>query len=304
MVANNTPASSDVPSVQPLAQPLHEQPLVKGGKAVPFTVIEKGKKWVPLNLRDLWTYRELLYFLIWRDLKVRYKQTALGVGWVVFQPLFMTITFTVFLGMLIRVPSDNVPYPLFAYAGLLLWIFFSGAVSITGNCLVGNAHLITKVFFPRIIIPIASIAARLVDLGVAFLILIGLMFYYHVALTPHFLLTPLFILLIALLALSFGMWTSAVNVKYRDVGLALPVFIQLWMFVSPIVYPLSLVPQRWRLVYSLNPLVGIIEGFRISLFGGTLEWRSLAISISITVILLPYAAYSFQSRESTFADLV
>jgi lipopolysaccharide transport system permease protein len=270
----------------------------------PFTIIEKGNKWVPLNLRDLWTYRELLYFLIWRDLKVRYKQTALGVGWVIFQPLFMTITFTIFLGMLIRVPSNNIPYPLFAYAGLLLWIFFSGAVSATGNCLVGNAPLITKVYFPRMIIPIASIAARLVDLVVAFVLLIGLMFYYHVALTPQFLLTPLLVIVLALLALSFGMWTSAVNVKYRDVGLALPVLVQLWMFASPIVYPLSLVPEKWRLVYSLNPLVGVLEAFRVLLFGGRLEWRSLLMSIAITMILLPYAAYSFQSRESTFADLV
>ncbi len=261
MVANNTKASLDAPSDQASGTRFTHHTVVKGGREVPFAVIEKGRKWVPLNLRDVWIYRELLYFLIWRDLKVRYKQTALGVAWVIFQPLFMTITFTVFLGMLIRVPSDNVPYPLFAYAGLLLWIFFSGAVSVTGNCLVGNAHLITKVFFPRIIIPIASIAARLVDLGVSFVILIGLMFYYHVALTPRFLFAPLFILLVALLALSFGMWTSAVNVKYRDVGLALPVLIQLWMFASPIVYPLSLVPQRWRLAYALNPLVGIIGGF-------------------------------------------
>ena len=239
----------------------------------PVVVIEGGKGWVAINLHELWIYRELLYFLVWRDLKVRYKQAVLGIAWVIFQPLLMTIIFTVFLGILARVPSDHVPYPIFAYAGLLLWTFFSGAVSATGNSLVGNAHLITKAYFPRAIIPIAAIVARLVDLAVAYVILIALMFYYHISLTPRILFSPLLIILLALLALGFGMWTSAVNVKYRDVGLALPVLIQLWMFVSPVVYPLSFVPERWRLLYALNPLVGIIDSFRAVLFGNEINWR-------------------------------
>jgi lipopolysaccharide transport system permease protein len=269
----------------------------------PLVVIERSQPWIAINLRDLWFYRELLYFLVWRDLKVRYKQTVLGIAWVVFQPLFMTIIFTIFSG-LVEVPSNGVPYPLFAYAGLICWTFFSGAVSNTGNCLVGNAHLITKVYFPRLLIPIASILARLVDFGVAFILLIGLMFYFQVSITPRILATPLLTLLLALLALAFGMWTSAVNVKYRDVGIALPVLIQLWMFVSPIVYPLSLIPPRWRLAYSLNPLVGIIEAFRAVLFGNNLYWPSLIISVSMTVVFLVYAAYVFQSREKTFADII
>jgi lipopolysaccharide transport system permease protein len=270
----------------------------------PLVVIQPTNSWTPLNLGDLWAYRGLLYFLVWRDLKVRYKQTALGMAWVIFQPLLMTIIFTVVLGMLVRIPTDNVPYPLFAYVGILLWTFFSGAVSTTGNSLVGNAHLITKVYFPRLIIPIASIAARLVDFGVAFIILIGLMVYFRVGITPRFLAAPILILLLALLALGFGMWTSAVNVKYRDVGIALPVLIQLGMFVSPVVYPLSLVPQKWQFVYSLNPLVGIIEGFRAVVFGGAIYWPAVIISAVVTPLLLLYAAYAFQSREKTFADII
>jgi lipopolysaccharide transport system permease protein len=270
----------------------------------PLVVIQPTNSWTPLNLGDLWAYRGLLYFLVWRDLKVRYKQTALGMAWVIFQPLLMTVIFTVVLGMLVRVPTDNVPYPLFAYVGILLWTFFSGAVSTTGNSLVGNAHLITKVYFPRLIIPVASIAARLVDFGVAFIILIGLMVYFRVGITPRFLAAPILILLLALLALGLGMWTSAVNVKYRDVGIALPVLIQLGMFVSPVVYPLSLVPRKWQFVYSLNPLVGIIEGFRAVVFGGAIYWPAVIISAVVTPLLLLYAAYAFQSREKTFADII
>lgn len=269
-----------------------------------MVVIEPSRSWVSLELRDLWAHRELLYFLVWRDLKVRYKQTALGVAWVVLQPLLMTMIFTVVLGKLVRVPSNNIPYPLFAYAGLMLWTFFSGAVSITGNCLVGSAHLITKVYFPRLIIPIASIVARLVDLAVVFLILFGLLLYYRIQPSLHLLMTPLLILLLALLALAFGLWTSAVNVKYRDVGLALPVLIQLWMFASPVVYGLNIVPQKWQLAYSLNPLVGILEGFRAALFGTSFDWRAITISVGFTLILLIYGAYAFQSREKTFADIV
>jgi len=270
----------------------------------PLVIIQPGKSWQALNLRDLWSHRGLLYFLMWRDLKVRYKQTAIGVGWVVLQPLFMTIIFTIFLGRLARVPSDNVPYPLFVYTALIPWTFFSGSVLVTGNSLVGNAHVITKVYFPRLIIPVATVAARLVDLGVAFAILMGLMLYYRVELTLNLLALPLLVLLLTLLVLGLGMWLAALNVKYRDVGIAVPVLIQLWMFASPVVYPLSLVPQEWQAVYSLNPLVGLIEGFRASLLGTRLNWPALAISAAITLALLVYAAYSFRSREKSFADIV
>lgn len=271
---------------------------------IPWSTIERTNSWKIFDLSELWAYRELLFFLTWRDIRVRYKQAVLGMGWVVLQPLLMTLVFTVFLGVIVRVPSDNVPYPLFAYSGLLLWTFFSGAISGSGNSLIGNTHLITKVYFPRLLIPLASILARMVDLLVALIMLIGLMIYYRAGVSTGLLMAPLLIVLLALLALGLGMWTSALNVKYRDVGLALPVFIQLWMFVSPVVYPLTLVPERWRLLYSLNPLVGIIEGFRAALFGKSFNWPALGISTIITLALLLYAGFVFKRREKTFADII
>jgi lipopolysaccharide transport system permease protein len=286
------PTSEKLPSLQTFELP--EEPLV----------IERTRAWQALKLRDLWASRELLYFLTWRDVKVRYKQTLLGMAWVVLQPLLMTLIFTIFLGRVVQVPSDGVPYLLFAYAGLMLWTFFSGAASTTGNCLVGNAPLITKVYFPRLIIPIAAISARVLDLCISFIILIGLMFYYQIGMTKSLFMVPLFLVLLVLLALGFGLWTSAVNVKYRDVGIALPVLIQLWMFVSPILYPLSLVPPRWRLLYSMNPLVGIIAGFRAALFGHAFDWVTIGLSAVITLVFLVYAAYAFRNRERTFADII
>lgn len=271
---------------------------------LPWSTIERTNSWKIFDLSELWAYRELLFFLTWRDIRVRYKQAVLGMGWVVLQPLLMTLVFTVFLGVIVRVPSDNVPYPLFAYSGLLLWTFFSGAISGSGNSLIGNTHLITKVYFPRLLIPLASILARMVDLLVALIMLIGLMIYYRTGVSTGLLMAPLLIVLLALLALGLGMWTSALNVKYRDVGLALPVFIQLWMFVSPVVYPLTLVPERWRLLYSLNPLVGIIEGFRAALFGKSFNWPALGISTIVTLALLLYAGFVFKRREKTFADII
>jgi lipopolysaccharide transport system permease protein len=270
----------------------------------PLVVIEPTKSPFALDRPEIWAHRELLYYLVWRDLKVRYKQTALGLAWVVLQPLFMTIIFTIVLGRLVRVPTNKVPYPLFAYAGLIIWTFFSGAVSITGNCLVGNAHLITKVYFPRLILPLATIIARMVDFVVVLILLVALLLYYRIELTLNLLMAPVMILLIALLALGFGLWTSAVNVKYRDVGIALPVLIQLWMFMSPVVYGQELVPAAWRTIYSLNPLVGILEGFRASLFGSKFDWRAITISAVWTAGLLAYGTYAFQQREKTFADII
>lgn len=270
----------------------------------PLVTIKANSPWQIFSLKDLWVYRELLYFLMWRDLKVRYKQTILGVAWVVFQPILMTIIFSVVLGRLAQVPSDNVPYLLFAYAGLVLWTFFSSAILTASNSLIGNANLVTKVYFPRVIIPLATVAARLVDLAVALVILTVLMFYFQVGLSLRLLLVPFFILLLGLLALAVGMWTAAVNVKYRDVGFTVPVLVQLWMFASPVVYPLSLIPKRWQLLYSLDPLVGIIEGFRAALFGTDFYWPAILISAIVTPLFLLYAAYEFQTREKTFADII
>jgi lipopolysaccharide transport system permease protein len=287
-------AARNAADARPPRAPVPEEPLV---------VIEPGNRWAALNLGDLWTYRELLYFLIWRDLKVRYKQAVFGMGWAVMQPLLLTLIFTVFLGQLGHIPSDGLPYAVFVNAGLVPWTYFSSAVVSSGNSLVGSSHLITKVYFPRVIIPAAAVGARLVDAAVAFVILAALMIYYGIAPTRNLLLLPALVALLTLLALGAGMWISALNVRYRDVGVVLPVLIQVWMFASPVVYPSSLV-GKWRWAYSLNPLVGIIEGFRSSLFGLAFDWPSLAFAATLTLALLVSSLYVFRRMEKSFADLV
>lgn len=271
----------------------------------PLVRIRPSKASMAIDLREIWAYRELLYFLTWRDLKVRYKQTALGVAWAIIQPLFTMLIFTLFFGKLAGVPSDGVPYPVFVYGGLLVWTFFANAVTNSGNSLVGNSNLLTKVYFPRMIIPGAAVGAGLVDFFIAFVIVVGLMIYYGVSVTWSVVMLPPLIVLTTLLALGVGMWMSALNVKYRDIRYALPFMIQLWMFVSPVIYPLSFVPQKWRWVLAFNPLTGLIEGFRASLFGRrAFDWVSLGISAAITLVLLTYAAYAFRKMERSFADIV
>jgi lipopolysaccharide transport system permease protein len=276
----------------------------------PLIVIEAAGSWAGLGLRELWYYRELLYFLAWRDVKVRYKQTLLGVIWVVMQPLLMTLIFTVFLGMLARVPANGKPYPLVVYTGLLTWTFFSSAILGCTYSLVGNANLITKVYFPRILIPAASIAARLLDLGISCVILFGLLLYYrfvaHYPLTVTWRLAvlPLVLALMVLFTMGLGLLVSALNVKYRDMGVALPVLIQLWMFVSPVIYLTELVPVRYRTYYFLNPLTGLIDGVRTTLLGGELNSFALAISGVATLILLVGGAIVFRRAERNFADVI
>jgi lipopolysaccharide transport system permease protein len=270
----------------------------------PVVRIRPSGRWAALNLRDLWEYRELLYFLTWRDIKVRYKQTFLGVAWVIFQPLLSMVIFTFVFGRVVGVPSDGIPYSLFAYAGLLPWTFFSGAVTRSGNSLVGSANLITKVYFPRLIIPGAAVAAGLVDFAIAFVLLAGLMVWYSVPVGLGLLMLPVLVLLTALLALGIGMWTSALNVKYRDVAHILPFLITLGMFASPIIYPVSIVPKRWSWLFDLNPLTGIIEGYRSALFGRPFHWVALGVAAVVTIGLLMFAAYSFKSMEKEFADVV
>lgn len=287
--------SRPVNQPQPSEHSLPEQPLIR---------IRASEKSVALNLPDLWAYRELLYFLTWRDVKVRYKQTVLGAAWAIIQPLFAMLIFTLFFGRLAGVPSDGIPYPLFAYAGLLPWMFFSSAVTNSGNSLVGSSNLITKVYFPRMVIPGAAVSASLVDFGIAFVILIFLMAYYGVAVTAGLLMLPALVALTMLLALGVGMWMSALNVKYRDVRHALPFLIQLWMFATPIVYPSSIVPERWRWALAFNPLAGIIEGYRASLFGLEIDWQMLGISTAVTLAVLVASAYMFRRMEKSFADVV
>jgi lipopolysaccharide transport system permease protein len=280
----------------------HQSPPTLPNK--PLVVIEPRKSWAPLNLRDLWTYRELFYFLIWRDVKVRYKQTVIGVLWVVLQPLLGTLIFTIFFGVLARVPSGGVPYPLLVFTGLLPWTFFSSAITGSGTSLVLNSHLITKVYFPRMILPGAAIGGRLLDLAIALVILIGLMAYYGAPATANLLMLPVVIAFLTVLAWGVGMWTSAANVKYRDIGVILPVVVQLWMFVSPVAYPVTLIPQKWRWLYFLNPVAGMIEGFRSAILGLDFNWGPLAYAAVITIGLFFYSAFSFRRMERSFADII
>jgi lipopolysaccharide transport system permease protein len=292
--------SESIFSTQPNIRPTAPPPLPNE----PLTTIQPGKSWGALDLREVWAAREMLYFLMWRDVKVRYKQTALGVVWVVMQPLLMTLIFTVFLGGLARVPTGGIPYPLLVYTGLLPWTFFSSAVAGCGQSLVANAHLITKVYFPRVLIPASAVGGRLIDFAVSFVVLAGLMLYYRVAPTPQLLALPLLVVLMLLLSLGLGMLVAALNVKYRDVGVVVPVLLQLWMFVSPVLYPSGLIPAKWHALLALNPMVGVVEGFRVALLGGHFDTFALAVSTAIAAALFLFAAYFFQRVERNFADVI
>jgi lipopolysaccharide transport system permease protein len=277
----------------------------------PLVTIQPNTSWSAFDARELWAHRELLYFLILRDLKVRYKQTLLGAVWVVLQPILMTLIFTVFLGMLARVrPPAGLPYPVFVYSGLLPWMFISGGILGCSTSLTGNANLLTKVYFPRVLLPAANLGTRVVDLAISLVILVGLIliyrvvFHYQVAPTWNLAALPLVLVLLILFTLSVGTFVSSLNVKYRDVGVALPVLIQLWMFTSPIVYPRNLVPEKWQTLYSLNPIVGLIEGFRAALLGTELPVFAIAVSAVFTMIALVCAALIFRRTEKSFADLV
>lgn len=270
----------------------------------PLVVIQPSRKWNLLNLKDIWAYRELLFFLTWRDVKVRYKQTALGAAWAILQPLFMMLIFTIFFGRLAGVGSSGIPYPLFALGGLVPWTFFANAITASGNSLVGSAHLITKVYFPRLIVPAAAMLAGLVDFLLAFILLCLLMIYYRVTLTVQVLFLPVLVLLTALFSLAVGTWMSALNVKYRDVRFALPFLIQLWLFVSSVILPSSSVPPKWRWLLMLNPMSGIIEGYRSALFGLPFDWPALGVAAFLTLLVLLYAIYAFARVERSFADII
>lgn len=270
----------------------------------PLVVIQPSKKWSLLSFKDIWAYRELLFFLTWRDVKVRYKQTALGAAWAILQPLFMMIIFTIFFGRLAAVDSAGIPYPLFALAGLVPWTFFANSITASGNSLVGSANLITKVYFPRLIVPAAAMLAGLVDFVLAFLLLCGLMLYYQVSLTAQVLFLPVLILLTALFGLGVGTWMAALNVKYRDVRFALPFVIQLWLFVSSVILPSSSVPQKYRWILMFNPMSGIIEGYRSALFGLPFDWPAIGMAAVLTVLVLLYSFYSFGRVERSFADII
>ena len=268
-------------------------------------IIQPTKGLFCLDLDAVWPYRELLYFLIWRDIKVRYKQTVIGAGWAICQPLMTMVIFTIVFGNFAKIPSDGLPYPIFAYTALLPWNFFAQALGRSGISLVGSANLITKVYFPRLIIPIAAAVASIVDFAIAFVILLGMMIWFGIAPTWGMLALPLFLLLTLVTALSVGLWLSALNVRYRDVGYIIPFLTQFWMYASPVVYPVSLVPEKWRLLYSLNPMAGVIEGFRWALLGtGTPDFGVIAVSGGVVMALLLGGIVYFGRTEQTFADIV
>lgn len=271
-----------------------------------ITMIKPSRGWVALNLKDLWKYRELVYFLIWRDIKVRYKQAALGVAWAIIQPILTMVIFSVVFGKFAKLPTDNsIPYPLFTFAALLPWQLFANALQRSGTSLVGSAHLITKIYFPRLIIPISAVVGGIVDFAISFVVLIGMMFYFKVYPTWNMLWIIPFTLLTLITALAVGLWLSAMNVRYRDVQQMIPFLIQAWMFASPVAYSARMITDRtWQLIYGLNPLAGIIQGFRWSLLGGTPPGELMYISAVVMVILLISGLYYFRRMEKTFADTV
>lgn len=293
---NQVKALSDQPTL-PLPSALETE-------NIPVILIRPSHGWVSVHLRDLWDYRELLYFLVWRDVKVRYKQTVLGVAWVVIQPIATTLIFTLIFGNLARMPSDNLPYALFALSGLIPWNFFASAFQRGGTSLVSSANLISKVYFPRLIIPIASVLGGLVDTVIVLVLLLVLMPFFGITPTLAILTLPLFFLLAIATALGVSLWLSALNVQYRDVSYLLPFIVQFWFYATPVVYPASLIPERWRLVYGLNPMAGVVEGFRWALFGQEPPGPLLGVSVGFVVILLISGAFIFRRMEKTFADVV
>lgn len=272
----------------------------------PVTVIEPGKGWAPLHLGELWEYREVLYYLVWRDIKVRYRQTVIGALWAIIQPLMTMVVFSVFLGRFAKVPSDGAPYPLFAFAALVPWSFFASGLTQSANSLVASGNLITKVYFPRLLVPMGRVLSGLPDIGLSFLVLLALVAWYgQLRPTVSLLWLPFLATLAFLTAFGVGLWLSALNVQYRDVQHAVPFLIQIWMFATPIAYPSSLLPEPWRTVYGLNPMVGVVEGFRWALLSsGRPPGLPLIVSSVAAVVLLLSGAFFFRRVERTFADVI
>ena len=268
-------------------------------------IIQPSSGWKALNLRDLWIYRELVYFMTWRDLKVRYKQTLLGAGWAILQPFLTMVVFSIFFGNLAGVPSDGVPYPIFSYTALIPWTLFSKALQDASRSLVNSSHMITKVYFPRMILPLASVLAGVVDFLIAFVVLLGMMAYYRVVPTANVWAVPLFLLLALITAIGVSLWLSALNVLYRDINYVLPFLTQFWMYITPIAYASSLIPEKWRLIYFLNPMTGVVEGFRWALLGtGTAPGIMTLVSSLVAIVLLITGMFYFKRMERLFADMV
>src|SRR5437773_11086029 len=273
--------------------------------ALPRLRIAPSRGWVSLKLSELWEYRELLYFLVWRDIKVRYKQTALGASWAIIQPFMAMVVFSLFFGHLAKMPSDNVPYPIFAFAALVPWTFFANGLSQSSNSLVGSSSLITKVYFPRLVVPLASAFSGIVDFLIAFAVLVAMMFYYGLVPTVNIVWLPLFVLLAFVTSLGVGLWLSALNVEYRDVRYIVPFITQFWLLATPIAYPSSLLHEPWRTIYGLNPMVGVVEGFRWALLrSNSAPGPMIAVSSGAALLILITGAFYFRRMEKTFADIV
>jgi len=266
--------------------------------------IEPTHGWVALRLYELWEYRELLYFLTWRDLKVRYKQTVFGVAWAIIQPLFTMIVFSLFFGKLAKVPSDGLPYPIFSYAALLPWNLFASSLGQSSNSLVNSANLIKKIYFPRLVIPLSSVLSGVIDFAIAFAVLLGMMVYYDIRPTPAIWLLPFFVLLTLIAALGVGVWLSALNVEFRDVRYVIPFLTQFWLFATPVAYPSSLLTGWWRILYGVNPMAGVVEGFRWALLGTQPPSAMIGVSALISLAILASGVLYFRRMEKSFADLV
>jgi lipopolysaccharide transport system permease protein len=282
------------------------KPLPYGAPAaLPVTRIRPSQGWVSLGLGELWEYRELLYFLTWRDIKVRYKQTVLGAAWAIIQPFFTMVVFSLFFGRLAGIPSDGIPYPLFAYTALVPWSFFAGGLNNSANSLVGNANLLKKVYFPRLAIPLSTVLAGVIDFVLAFVVLLGMLLFYGMVPTLNIVWLPLLVLLALVTALGVGLWLSALNVQFRDVRYTIPFLTQFWLFATPIAYPSTLLAEPWRTLYGINPMVGVVEGFRWALLGtATAPGLMILVSALAALGLLVSGAYYFRRMEKSFADVV
>jgi lipopolysaccharide transport system permease protein len=276
---------------------------VSVSSSLPVTHIRPGARAISFTLNEVWQARELLYFLVWRDVKVRYKQTVLGIGWSVLQPFLAMVVFTIFFGRLAKMPSDGVPYPLFSLAALVPWTYFAAAALNGSTSLVGNQHLLAKVYFPRVLVPLAAVLMPAVDLAVSFTMLLVLMAWYHVMPTAAVLLLPLYVALGMLTAFAVTLWTSGLSVRYRDARYVLPFIVQIWLFVTPVAYPASLVPERWRLLYALNPMASVVEGFRSALLGTAGPGSMVVVAVVVVAAALASGATYFRSVEGSIVDL-
>ncbi len=288
-----------------MSRMIKEEALIGRAVALPTVVIEPSKGWMPVNLPELYQYRELVFFLAWRDVKVRYKQTVLGALWAILQPVITMLVFSLFFGRLAKMPSDGVPYPVFSYAALVPWTLFATGLSQASNSLVNSANLLRKVYFPRLVMPAASVLAGMVDFALAFVVLVGLLIFYGFAPTTGIFFIPALVLLTVMTSLGAGLWLSAFNARFRDVRYVIPFLVEIWLLATPIAYPSSLLPERWRSLYAINPMVGVVEGFRWALLGtGSAPGLMILVSSTASALLLVSGVFVFRRMERNLADVV